>query len=117
MSLPLSPDMLAAAYDYLASTNPFDKWNFPISEEIKFRVYKRSDRYAHYQCKDGKLFISVSSVLVGSHITLLSTMAHEMIHLYMHATSCLDMRCPHGAGFNKLADRVCRIHGFDRLIF
>jgi hypothetical protein len=117
MTLPLTPEMLAASYDYLASTNPFDKWNLPISEEIKFRVYKRGDRYAHYHFKNGKHQISVSSILVGSHVTLLSTMAHEMLHLHMKANACLDMRCPHGSGFNKLADRVCKIHGFDRLIF
>jgi len=117
MPLPLNSEMIEAAYEYLSATKPFSGWNLPHAEDMKFRVYKRRDRYADYRYKNGKHHINVSSVLVGSHMTLLSTLAHEICHLHMNATACLDMRTPHGAGFSKLADQICKVHGFDRLIF
>lgn len=117
MPLPLNEEMLAAAYEYLSASKPFDKWNLPHSEEVKFRVFKRKDRYADYRYRNGRHHINISSVLVGSHMTLLATMAHEILHLHLNATGCIDMRAPHGVGFNKLADQVCRVHAFDRLIF
>jgi hypothetical protein len=122
MSITLHKEMLACAYDYLRATEPFCRWRMPGSKDIKFGVYKRKDRYAHYEYKstgpgEGQHHIKVSSELVGSHSSLLSTLAHEMLHLHMNNSACLDMRSPHGNNFNKLADRVCKIHGFDRKLF
>ena len=117
MSLTLTKELLAHAYDYLCATEPFDKWNLPHSEDIKFSVYKRKDRFAHYQFDEGGHHIKVSSVFVGTHASLLCTMAHEILHMHMNSTGCLDMRSPHGVGFNRLADQVCKIHGFDRKLF
>lgn len=118
MKLTLTPALLARAYDYLCATEPFVKWKLPPSDVIKFSVYKRKDRFAHYECKgEGLHYIKVSSVLVGSHASLLSTMAHEMLHLHMNFAACLDLRSPHGEAFNKLADKVCKVHGFDRKLF
>jgi predicted SprT family Zn-dependent metalloprotease len=48
---------------------------------------------------------------VKSTDLLLSTMAHEMIHLYQDETG--TARGHHNPKFRKLAKRVCRIHGFD----
>lgn len=117
MILPLTPAILALAYDYLCAHKPFAQWKMPHSEEVVFAIFKRTDRYAEYQYDNDKHQIRISSRLVGSHATLLSTMAHEMIHLHLNAKGCFDMRSPHGADFHKLADRVCKIHSFDRLTF
>lgn len=116
MPLPLSAEMLAHAYDYLACQPPFNKWNLPPSEDIKFAVIKKKDRYAHYQMIGGVHHIAFSSRYVGRHEILIATMAHELIHLHVEA-SCISTASPHGAAFNKFADRICKIHEFDRLIF
>jgi hypothetical protein len=116
MPLPLNPEMIALAYDYLCCTPPFNKWNLPHSEEVKFTIIKKKDRYAHYQMIGGVHHIAMSSQFVGRHELLLSTLAHELIHLHCEM-ACMSSSNPHDAAFHKLADRVCRIHEFDRLIF
>lgn len=115
MALTLTVEMLAHAYDYLACQKPFSDW-MPPSEEVKFLVIRQPDRYAHYQMVDGVHHIAVSTKYVGRHETLLSTMAHEMIHLHCKAAG-IRMRNPHGKAFQKFADEVCKIHDFDRLTF
>lgn len=116
MPIPLSAEMLAHAFDYLACQPPFSKWNLPHSEDVKFSVIKRKDRTAHYAFTGGKHCIAMSSAFVGRHEMLLSSMAHEMLHLHM-AQTCWNRRNPHDATFHKYADRICKIHEFDRLIF
>lgn len=116
MTLPLTPEALAAAYDYLCEFPPFSKWNMPHSEDVKFLVIRQADRYAHYQMVDGVHNIAVSVKWVGRHDSLLSTLCHEMIHLHTRATK-MRMRNAHGRAFQGLADQVCAIHGFDRLLF
>lgn len=112
----LTKAMLAQAYDYLCEWPPFSKWNMPPSEDVKFGVIKRKDIYAQFYTLDKIPCIEVSAGRVGAHQILLSTLAHEMLHLHMH-TSCPDSGKPHGKAFQKFADRVCKIHGFDRLNF
>ena len=112
----LTAEMLAAAYDYLCFTSPFDKW-MPPSDEVKFLVIKSTDRYAHYQMIDDVHHIAVSTRFVDRHMTLLSTMAHEMIHLHIRSSG-IRQRNAHGRAFQRLADEVCSHHPeFDRLNF
>jgi hypothetical protein len=116
MTLPLTTDMLAAAYEYLCCAPPFSKWNMPPSEDVKFKVIKHKDRQAHYYTFGDVHHIEISSHFVGSHNNILATMSHEMIHLHI-SQACLKQRGHHDKTFNKYADRVCKIHGFDRLVF
>ena len=113
MILPLTPEMLAAAYEYLCECPPFNKWSLPLSEEITFKVMARR-LFAEYQRMGGKHYIRVSKKMVGSHTILLSTLAHEIIHLQLEELGACD---DHGPNFQRLADEVCRIHAFDRLTF
>lgn len=116
MSLTLNPEMLAHAYEYLCCTPPFNKWNLPASEDVRFSIIRKKDRYAHYQLVAGVHNIAVSSRWVGRHELLLATLAHELIHLHMEQ-ACVEERNVHGPVFQKYADRVCKLHEFDRLIF
>lgn len=116
MALTLTAEMLSHAYDYLACQKPFNGWNLPPSEDIKFAVVRRKDRFAHYQMKAGEHHIVFSSHYVGRHEVLIATMAHEMIHLHAELAG-MATNNPHDAAFQKIADRVCKIHEFDRLIF
>lgn len=117
MSIQLNVEMLAHAYDYLCCTAPFDKWNMPPSEDIKFLVIKSPDRYAHYQLVRDVHNIAVSTKWVNRHQSLLSTMAHEMVHLHIRSAG-IRQRHAHGKAFQRLADEVCKCHvEFDRLNF
>src|SRR5882724_5745325 len=100
MTLPLTIEILAAAYDYLCCHPPFSKMNMPHSEDVTFSIINKKDRYAHYQMVGGKHHIAVSRRFVGRHIMLLSTLSHEMAHLYLE-NNCLNGRDLHGIGFQK----------------
>lgn len=116
MTLPLTPDTLKAAYDYLATTPPFSKWNMPDSDDVRFRVTRHKDRFGHYCRVGGKHEIVVSTHLVGRTDGLMQTMAHEMVHLHQ-AEACMETPAQHNAAFRRLASAVCRFHGFDEKVF
>ena len=62
----------------------------------------------------GTLAVCVSEASNGHTATLLSSIAHEMIHLRQHLT---DDRELHGPRFQRIAGRICAVHGFDPKIF
>lgn len=119
--LPLTVDTLRAAYDYLRATPPFDSWNLPESEDIKFKVAKDRNNAAWHVCwgrgRNRKHVIAVSSRHVGRTESLISAMGHEAIHLHMALTGMDRGAGEHGEVFNKIAGEVCRIHGFDPKAF
>ncbi len=119
MALPLTPETLAAAYDLLCTTPPFNKWNLPDHEDVTFKVTKSKDYIAACRRSDkGNYLIEVSSSYVGRTAYLLETMAHEMIHVHEVGTGiCKSGRSDHGVSFKKFAGQVCEIHGFDPKVF
>jgi len=115
MTLPLTKETLAAAYDYLAATPPFYDWNLPDSEEVDFKVSRRSGEFGRYQWV-GKHTISLSSKAIGHTTTLLRTMGHEMVHLHLEMTG-MEAKSGgpnvHNAAFRRNAAKVCKFHGWD----
>jgi hypothetical protein len=113
----LTPEVLAAAYDYLRLTAPFNRWKLPPSSKVKFRV-TRSRKEAGWcdstELQTGKICIGVSDTLHGHSASLLTTMAHEMCHIRQ---AIRGENLTHGAGFCKLAAQICAKHGFDLLGF
>ena len=116
MTLPLTPDVLRAAYDYLSTTPPFSKWNLPEGEDVTFEVVRSSRIFGCYDNPADKHRIRVSTKTVGHTHTLMVTMAHEMIHLHEQATGMATVS-QHTKAFWKMADRVCKFHGFDLKAF
>lgn len=117
--LPLTPEVLAAAYDYLASTEPFCRWNLPDSDDVTFRVTKARDKFARYVW-DGGHAIEVSSVSVGHTSTLLEKVGHELIHVHLRQTGMESKSNDpnvHNGAFKKFAAKACRVHGWDLKAF
>ena len=112
MTLSLTPDILVATYELLLTTPPFRSWKLPPSDEIEFHITRS---VKHFGTCDGKS-ITISDRKHGTLSNLLVTVAHEMVHLREFQTGARS-DIQHGAEFNKLADRVCRIHNFDRSAF
>lgn len=105
-----------AAYDYLVTTPPFKNWKLPASEEVEFRVTLHRDRYGDHNeipCKADHC-IRVSAKNVATTDGLLSTMAHEMVHMRLVSIKARD---GHGANFLRVAKQVCRVHGWDLKTF
>lgn len=120
MTLPLSPEMLACAYDYLRSTPPFDKWNLPDSEDVAFSVVHSPRQFGWYQWDGKRHTISASAKAIGHTSTLMRLMAHEIIHLHLEANGMENRKgdCGiHNAAFRKFAAQVCKFHGFDPKAF
>lgn len=116
MTLPLTPDILRAAYDYLNSTPPFARWNLPDSDDVKFVVSKHKQFAGWHEADRKKHTIAISIVYVGHTHTLLAIMAHEMVHLHQ-VHSGMHTGGEHNRAFAKLAQRVAAIHGFDPKMF
>ena len=106
--------MLAAGYDFLRTTQPFRGWRLPDSDALGFHVVRKSQLSADFGVEQGMPFIRVSDVHNGHTVTLLATLAHEMIHLRQYLTGDREH---HGPRFRKMAARACRAHGFDPKIF
>lgn len=120
MTLPLTPETLAAAYDYLSATPPFSRWGLPESEDVVFKLNKARLHSGQYQL-DGKRHTITASVHAIAHTqSLIRMMAHEMIHLYLEKMGWESRNggenC-HNAAFRKFAAQVCKVHGFDPKAF
>lgn len=108
----ITPTMIEGAYRYLLTTPPFNRWKFPDPEEISFRV--TADRvYGWYDCENGTHRISVSIKRVGQTISLIETVAHEMIHVYQAHHHRETPNSQHNKDFYRRAKIVCAYHGFD----
>jgi hypothetical protein len=114
MSLRLTPDVLAAAYDFLRSTPPFKGWRLPESDDVGFHVVRDPNMYADFGMEGGCPVIRVSEAKNGHVATLLATMGHEMCHLRQEL---IGDRGHHTAAFKRMAAAVCRAHGFDPKTF
>lgn len=111
----LTPALCRASYDLLAETQPFNKWNLPDSDDIKFVVSNYKREYARNYIEGKKISIWYSRHAIGHLVTLLSATAHEMIHIHQHS---LGIERNHGLAFSKLAKSVCKHHrDFDPLCF
>ena len=108
----LSRESLRAAYDFLRTTPPFDKWNLPPGEAVVFHVGHKAEDYGLYEWRGRRHHLTVHRGAVRTNL-LVMTVAHEMIHLHMRE-SRVDRGGEHNATFHRLADRVCRIHGWPR---
>lgn len=121
MALKLTPDMISAAYDFLRETAPFKGWRLPHSDEIGFHVVPDPNTIADFVLEqDNSMHIRVS-VHNFHTVTLIMTVAHEMVHMYqcMHklAKNGNKMALVHNADFKRRAKRICAIHGWDESLF
>lgn len=116
--LPLTVDMLRAAYDYLCTTPPFAKWNLPDGEDVKFRVGKTANLCAWVEKISRKphYTIVISQAKTSQTVSLMQHMAHEMIHVHLYMVGA-ETGGEHNAAFRKLAVQVCKYHGFDLRLF
>jgi hypothetical protein len=120
VSLPLNPDTLRAAYNFLNETPPFNKWLLPDGEEVLFRVVRTRHKQAWYQWDGSRHTITASQGRIAHTGTLLVALSHEIIHLHLEkmgwestARSCDT----HNAAFRGFAIQVCKHHGFDPKAF
>lgn len=111
MTLPLNTDILEGAYNYLRATPPFNKWKLPESDVIAFHI--SAGKIMGYYTRDNVHHIALSAKRVGHTNTVMHIMAHEMIHLHQAVVKTETPNTEHNAEFDRLARKVCRLHGWD----
>jgi hypothetical protein len=116
-SLPLTPDTLRAAYNYLNETPPFCRWNLPEGDDVEFRVIRSKSDAGWHMIVDSKDIIAVSSATIGRTQSLMEVMAHEMVHLHQRRIGTETAGTMHNRAFYLLSAQVCRFHGFDPKLF
>lgn len=107
----LTPQILEQAYELLRATPPFRGWKLPPADDVEFVVSRAKDRFADWSMSPGGHVYRISHRNITHMDTLLRIMAHEMCHARDFS------RSEHGASFHRLADQVCKAHGFDRGAF
>jgi hypothetical protein len=119
MALHITPQMLAAAYDFLCTTPPFRGWSMPHSDLIEFRVTADATEHGHYNRFAGTdhHWIAISSRSNGYTGTVIMFLAHEMIHLHQALKKLETRRAIHNADFHRKAKTVCAAHGWDLKLF
>lgn len=113
MSLHPTPDMLEDVYETMRKTAPFKRWKLPHADDLEFHVSNRIDCFGQFVTEGAKRTIEISCVTVRSWGKLFATMGHEMCHLRENQLG-VRSKYAHGRVFQKLADQVCRLQGFDR---
>lgn len=121
VTLRLTPDMMAAAYDFLRTAPPFVRWKkMPESDDVVFKVSRISAETGHYQRHDNDHIISASEVSLGTTCNLLQLIGHEMIHMWLEITgkeSKSRSASVHNAAFRRHAAQFCKTHGYDLKAF
>lgn len=119
MSLPLTPQLLAAAYEYMRAAPPFNRMKLPHADEVEFSVTRHRDREADHTTYHRTLehVIRVSAYFVKDTRTLLEAMGHEMNHAHQARTKTESRRREHNAEFNRINARMCKTHGWEIDVF
>lgn len=114
MALPLTPQMAAAAYEYLRAAAPFSRWNLPPADEVEFHITHHRDREGDHctRSRTRDHIIRVSAYHIKTTDMLMQLLAHEMIHARQEILRTGSRRVDHNAEFRRLAVRVCRVHGW-----
>ena len=115
MTISLNAEMMAHCWDMVIAASPtLTKWNLPPSEDMKFKVIRRKDRFAHHEVIGGVHRICISSILVRRFETLVSSMVHEAIHVHQDQA---ELPRADNRTFDALADILCAELELDRGAF
>lgn len=106
-------ETMVAVYELLRLTAPFRRWKLPHSDDMEFHAVPIAGnaQAEHYYTSHHVIRLNPAR-----HKTLhavVQTMAHEVCHMREYNLGSRRKGC-HGAMFHKLADLVCKHHGFDR---
>jgi hypothetical protein len=113
----LNPEALRHLYSSLAVTYPFSKWPMPLPEEIEFIVTADPEVMGSYLLDTGDDYahtITISSGRCSHFYTVLTTLAHECVHMSFHKQKG-EKWMHHGAEFRRRCKIVSTEMGFDPL--
>lgn len=117
MTIQVTVELVEAVYEMLRMTKPFKGWKLPHADDISFAMIRKPGTSGEFYVNpNGIPYICINDKFHHTLQELMKTVAHEMCHLYEHLYY-FRQDIHHGAIFRQCADRVCRIHQFDRGAF
>jgi hypothetical protein len=108
------------AYLYLRAHAPFNRWELPPAGKINFALTNDPTSHAVFSTCTGELpTLAINPSLHLTMPALLTSVAHEMVHLRQHLVGRLNIakNGGHNAEFRRLSAQVCRALGFDATHF
>ena len=113
VEMKVKPDTVIAIYEMLRNCEPFLKWKLPYYTSLEFRVNRDRDAFGEFESPN---IIKVSSIMHNHLITLIKTVAHEMLHyhLYRKGFKAWDK---HDFLFQRYSKQICEKLGFDNKEF
>ena len=109
MSLSITAKQSQVMYEMLIQMPPFARLKMPASEDVTFQVNNDPSCYGEYEPEH---IIRISKAKVGHLDTLIKTMAHEMVHLYLYSSGNKSWD-KHDGKFAYYANRISTTMGFD----
>ena len=111
MSAWITERTIKSMYSLLRSMPPFNKWNLPPAYKIKFKV-------DHNLPLMGQMDVEKKIMTIGTkhqeHFeTVLTTVAHEMVHLSLYIDGCPSFN-QHRKAFRMKTAQIGDLYGFDR---
>jgi hypothetical protein len=113
----LNPDVVRNLYASLYCCYPFTKWKMPLPEEVEFVVTADPELMGTYLYDTGGDYehtVTISSGRCGHYYTMMTTLAHEMIHMSFYRQKG-DKWLHHGKPFRDRCRLVATELGFDPL--
>lgn len=113
----LNPEIVRHAYSSLSCAYPFTKWKLPLPQEVDFQIIHDPELLGSYMWDCGEDYehtITISSARCLFFMTMLSTLAHEMVHCSFHRQKG-DKWLHHGIEFRRRCKLVGESLGLDHL--
>ena len=113
----LTPAIIRNLYSAIYCMKPFDRWDMPLPEEIEFTIDKDKEVMGTYLYDTGGDYehtITISSAKCGHYYTVITTLAHEMIHMSFYRQEG-NKWAQHGKPFRTRCKLVANELGFDPL--
>lgn len=113
----ITPEIVSNLYASLYCCYPFSKWKLPYPEEIDFQITYDPEvmgTYLYDTEEDYEHQITISSARCGHLMTVITTLAHEMVHMSFYRRKG-DKWTQHGPEFRKRCHMVGLELGFDPL--
>jgi hypothetical protein len=116
LEVKLTPAILRNLYSAMVCCKPFNGWDMPLPEQVKFIVDADPEAMGTYLHDDGdwEHIVTVSEARCGHLYTVMTTLCHEMIHM-SRANTVTHAWTKHDATFKRRAKRVATELGFDPL--
>lgn len=113
MSIPITPQRLAAVYEMLRQWPPFCRWGLPQAADVKFKVIRTRAYIAAWSIDGSRHRIEVSINGTGYFGTLCAAMGHEMKHMQQRIAKLETPNAEHNAEFIRGWRALCRRYGWD----